>query len=148
MEGLRKDKLERLFEDQAKLNDNIMAKRVGISNFTDKCFMEHQSGEPLMATSLVNTWLRNFSQALKDEVRELDEELPWKWWSKDPLDMQNIRVEIVDQLHFVISLALTAGMGAEDVFRIYQQKNKVNLARLQNGYSKATKDESDNKGIK
>jgi dimeric dUTPase (all-alpha-NTP-PPase superfamily) len=77
----------------------------------------------------------------------LKDELLWKWWSKDHLDMQNIRVEIVDQLHFWLSLALTAGLDAQKVFDLYVQKNKVNIDRQNAGYSKATKDEADTKGI-
>jgi len=61
--------------------------------------------------------------------------------------MQNIRVEIVDQLHFWISLALTAGMDAEKVFDIYCQKNKVNIDRQNNDYSKKNKNEADNLSI-
>jgi hypothetical protein len=53
----------------------------------------------------------------------------------------------VDQLHFWISLAMTAGMDAADVFRIYEQKNHVNLQRQEQGYSKANKDEADNQHI-
>ena len=79
--------------------------------------------------------------------RELGEELLWKWWSKDSLSMQNIRVEIVDQLHFWVSLALTAGMDANKVFDIYSQKNQVNIDRQNKDYSKSNKNENDNLNI-
>ena len=39
-------------------------------------------------------------KAMKEELCELDDELLWKWWSKDKIDMQNIRVELIDILHF------------------------------------------------
>ena len=97
--------------------------------------------------SLSNKWLGNYLTALNDESRELKDELLWKWWSKDNLDMQNIRVEIVDQLHFWMSLAMSAGLDAEDVYLLYEQKNKINLQRQNNEYSKKNKDESDNRGI-
>jgi dimeric dUTPase (all-alpha-NTP-PPase superfamily) len=95
----------------------------------------------------VNEWLGKYLTALDDESRELREELLWKWWSKDHLDLQNIRVEIVDQLHFWISLALTAGMSASDVFDTYLQKNAINHARQEQGYSRANKNEGDNQSI-
>lgn len=96
----------------------------------------------------VNTWLNKFLTALDDESRELREELLWKWWSKDKLDMQNIKVELIDILHFWISLCQVAGMTADDVASIYKQKYEVNIARQMQAYSKLNKDEADNKGIK
>lgn len=145
------DKLEKMFQMQSDLNDRIFAKKD----------IRDSAGNPLTMAFLnaegkyinngpnteVNEWLVKFQQALDDESRELKEELLWKWWSKDFLDMQNIRIEIIDQLHFWLSLALTAGMSAEDVYRIYMQKNEVNLNRQASDYSKENKNEADNKGI-
>ena len=96
---------------------------------------------------LPNQWLRNYLRALRSEADELDQELLWKWWSKDRIDMQNIRVEIVDLMHFLTSLALAAGVSADDFHRLYTAKHRVNQDRQDKGYSKDTKDEQDNKGI-
>jgi hypothetical protein len=46
-----------------------------------------------------------------------------------------------------MSLAMTAGLDAEGVFRIYMQKNAVNHARQENDYSKSNKNEAENKAI-
>ena len=146
------DKLEQLFALQKELNDRIFAKKDIRDNdgqvLTMATLMAEARRENLGPNTKVNEWLGKYQQALDDEGRELREELLWKWWSKDFLDMQNIRVEIVDQLHFWISLALTAGMDAETVFSLYMQKNAVNHQRQQNDYSKATKTEGDNQGLK
>ena len=146
------DKLEQLFALQTELNDRIFAKkdlrdRDGRTLTTDAVQREARSGQPLGPNTLVNEWLGKFLTALDDESRELREELLWKWWSKDHLDLQNIRVEIVDQLHFWISLALTSGMSASDVFDVYMQKNAVNHARQEKDYSRANKDEAENRAI-
>lgn len=146
------DKLEEIFRMQALLNDYVFSKkdirdREGRTLTMQTLFAQGSSGQPLGPNTEVNQWLGNYLTALDDESRELREELLWKWWSKDHLDMQNIRVEIVDQLHFWISLALVAGMDAEKVFDIYLQKNKVNLERQDNDYSKANKTEGDNRHI-
>lgn len=61
--------------------------------------------------------------------------------------MQNIRVEVIDLLHFWISLAMTSGMTADDVFRLYQQKSQINFERQRKGYSRATKDHDDNLSV-
>jgi dimeric dUTPase (all-alpha-NTP-PPase superfamily) len=146
------DKLERLFALQGELNDRIFAKKDIRDNegkvLTMAALMAEAAREDLGPNTKVNEWLGKYLAALEDESRELREELLWKWWSKDFLDMQNIRVEIIDQLHFWISLALTAGMDARTVFSIYMQKNAVNHQRQESGYSKATKTEEDNKSLK
>jgi dimeric dUTPase (all-alpha-NTP-PPase superfamily) len=145
------DKLEQLFALQSELNDRIFAKkdiRDGEGKtLTMATLMAEAQSASIGPNTKVNEWLGKYQQALDDEGRELKEELLWKWWSKDHLDMQNIRVEIIDQLHFWMSLALTAGMDADTVFKIYMQKNAVNHARQENDYSKATKNEADNKTV-
>jgi dimeric dUTPase (all-alpha-NTP-PPase superfamily) len=146
------DKLEEIFRMQTLLNDRVFKKQNlkscdGSDLTMQKLIEQGNSPEPIGPNTDVNRWLRNYLDALDDESRELREELLWKWWSKDKLDMQNIRVEIVDQLHFWMSLAMTAGMGADDVYQIYLQKNKINLERQESGYSKASKNEADNRSI-
>lgn len=146
------DKLDTLFSMQAELNDRIFAKKAirdGDGNTLTMATLMLEAKKPeLGPNTKVNEWLGKYLQAMDDESRELKEELLWKWWSKDHLDMQNIRVEIVDQLHFWISLALTAGMDAESVFKVYMQKNAVNHQRQENEYSKANKTEADNQALK
>jgi len=91
--------------------------------------------------------LVNYSKAMKEELYELDDELLWKWWSKDKIDMQNIRVELIDILHFLISAMMCAGLTADKVFDIYQQKHAVNIKRQNSDYNKKTKTEDDNREI-
>lgn len=146
------DKLDKLFALQTELNDRIFAKKDirdrDAKTLTMETLMaEARSQNPLGPNTLVNEWLGKYLTALDDEGRELRDELLWKWWSKDALDMQNIRVEIVDQLHFWISLALTAGLSAEDVFQAYIRKNTVNHQRQDKEYSKENKDEADSRGV-
>ncbi len=146
------DKLDELVNMQSKLNDNIFAKkdirdRDG-NILTVKKLQEEANKENIGPNTEVNEWLRKYLDALDDESRELREELLWKWWSKDHLNMQNIKVEIIDQLHFWLSLALTAGLDSQKIYDIYMQKNEINFKRQESGYSKNTKTESDNQGIK
>jgi dimeric dUTPase (all-alpha-NTP-PPase superfamily) len=145
------DKLDQLFSLQLELNDRIFAKKDIRDNegkvLTMAALMAEAKREALGPNTKVNEWLGKYLQALDDESRELKEELLWKWWSKDHLDMQNIRVEIIDQLHFWMSLAMTAGLDAEAVFRIYMQQNADNHARQENDYSKSNKNEAENRAI-
>ncbi|MCY3021262.1 MAG: dUTPase [Planctomycetota bacterium] len=146
-----RDKLRDIFTLQGELNDGIFKKQ-GIRGPDGKVLtmaairkaLERGESGP---NGLPNLWLRNYLRALQSEAAELDQELLWKWWSKDRIDLQNIRVEIVDLMHFLTSLALAAGLSADDFHRLYTAKHRVNQERQQKGYSKKTKDENDNKGI-
>jgi len=92
------------------------------------------------------TWILNYARALGQELAELVDSVPWKWWAGyQRFDKQNAKVEIVDIFHFLISIAQTVGLTADDVFSAYMKKNQVNFARQDSGYT--VKDESDNKDI-
>ncbi|MFH0879432.1 MAG: dUTPase [Lentisphaerota bacterium] len=91
-------------------------------------------------------WILNYCRAMSQELAELTDSVPWKWWAKyQKFDKQNARVEIVDLFHFLISLAQVLGMSAEDLYTTYLQKHKVNHQRQDSGYH--AKDESDNQHI-
>jgi predicted HAD superfamily Cof-like phosphohydrolase len=61
--------------------------------------------------------------------------------------MQNIKVELIDILHFLVSAMMCAGLDADKVYDIYKQKHAVNLKRQDSDYKIATKTEEDNKTI-
>lgn len=91
-------------------------------------------------------WVLNYCRAMSQELAELTDSVPWKWWAKyQKFDAQNARVEVVDLFHFLISLAQVLGMSADDVFNAYVKKNQVNLQRQDSGYT--VKNEGDSKHI-
>ena len=122
------DQLRELFRMQKALNERIGAKT---NEFNDEQKTE---------------WVLNYCRAMSQELAELTDSVPWKWWAKyQKLDEQNARVEVVDLFHFLISLAQTLGMSADDVFEAYVKKNEVNFKRQESGYTK--KDENDSRHI-
>ncbi len=122
------DKLQGIFEMQKALN-----KRIGVD--TDAMNDDEKV-----------TWTLNYCRALSQELAELTDSVPWKWWAKyQTFDQQNARVEVVDLFHFLISLAQVLGMSADDVYAAYVKKNKVNHERQESGY--LVKDHADNKHI-
>ena len=91
-------------------------------------------------------WVLNYCRAMTQELAELTDSVPWKWWAKyQTFDQQNARVEVVDLFHFLISIAEVLGMSADDVFDAYTKKHAVNVQRQQTGYSQ--KDEDDSRHI-
>jgi dimeric dUTPase (all-alpha-NTP-PPase superfamily) len=91
-------------------------------------------------------WILNYCRAMTQEIAELTDSVPWKWWARyQKFDEQNARVEVVDLFHFLISLAQVLGMSADDVFQAYCKKNEVNFKRQEDGYT--VKNEADSKHI-
>ena len=122
------DILKDMFEKQVELN-----RRIGV-NTTETPEAEQPQ------------WILNYCRAMSQELAELTDSVPWKWWAKyQTYNKQNARVEIVDLFHFLISLAQVAGLTAEDVHRLYLEKNKVNFERQDSGYK--VKQQGDDKHI-
>jgi dimeric dUTPase (all-alpha-NTP-PPase superfamily) len=122
------DKLEEIFKLQEELNSRIGVKTREMD--------EKQQAE----------WLLNYSRAMQQEMAELIDSVPWKWWAKyQEFDKQNAKVEVVDMFHFLVSMAQVLGMEASDIYEAYLKKNKVNHDRQQSGYVK--KDEDDSRHI-
>ncbi|MEM1058338.1 MAG: dUTPase [Verrucomicrobiota bacterium] len=121
----RADRLEELFRMQESLN-----LRIGVDL---RALSDEEKAK----------WVLNYTRAMTQEIAELTDSVPWKWWAKyQELDEQNARVEVVDLLHFLISLAQALGMSAEDVFDAYVKKNEVNFKRQETGYAEKDHDDS------
>jgi len=122
------DKMDEIFELQEKLNS-----RIGVN-------MNEMNDDDRAK------WILNYIRAMQQELAELTDSVPWKWWAKyQDFDKQNAKVEIVDLFHFLISLAQVMGMSADDVYEAYLKKNKVNHNRQDSGYEE--KDENDSRHI-
>ena len=119
------DQLRELFRMQKALNQ-----RIGVN--TDAMSDEEKT-----------RWILNYCRAMTQEIAELTDSVPWKWWAKyQKFDEQNARVEVVDLFHFLISAAQVLGMSADDVFQAYLKKNEVNFKRQESGYDKKDSDDS------
>jgi dimeric dUTPase (all-alpha-NTP-PPase superfamily) len=122
------DKLDTIFEMQDTLNQ-----RIGV--VTENLSEEEKT-----------KWVLNYTRAMQQEIAELIDSVPWKWWARyQEFDEQNAKVEIIDLFHFLISLAQVMGMTPDDVYNAYVKKNQVNHNRQESGYK--DKDESDSRHI-
>ncbi len=122
------DKLDNIFEQQKELNN-----RIGVNTDT-------------MSEDDKARWVLNYTRAMQQEIAELIDSVPWKWWAKyQEFDEQNAKVEVVDLFHFLISIAQVLGMSPDDLYQAYVKKNKVNHNRQEGGY--AEKDEADSRHI-
>lgn len=113
---MTEDRLERIFELQAMLNEDIVRKRNLDFSY--------------------EVWMQKNILAAMDELTELLNELNYKWWKNPkPIDGEAVREELVDVLHFLISMCIRSGMTAEDLYAGYIKKNQENFDR-QYGRSK------------
>ena len=146
------DMLRRIFAMQTELNDYVFNKsRLADDHggqLTMAAIFNAAGTDALKVNDLPNRWLANYARAMREELHELDADLLWKWWSKDEINLQNIRVELIDVLHFLVSAMICAGLTPEKVFDVYRQKHAVNLKRQDTGYSKGSKTEDDNRNIR
>jgi dimeric dUTPase (all-alpha-NTP-PPase superfamily) len=115
--------LKKIFEKQIELNKRINPK-----------LYEDIQNDP----ELKRQWFLNFELAMRQESAEAIDSLNWKWWKKDEEDWDNIKIELVDILHFWVSMCTIAGLSAEDVVDLYFKKNKLNHDRQNQGYKEGT----------
>ncbi len=110
------DKLDSIFKMQQALNDEICQKR-------------HLDG------ITPDEWQQKLTLAMLSELAEGLEATSFKWWkNKKDLGEDYLKEEIVDMLHFLVSMALRSGMDADELYSRYVDKNKENFDR-QHGLS-------------
>ncbi|MHB1125547.1 MAG: dUTPase [Bacillota bacterium] len=80
----------------------------------------------------MSTWVQKEVLAIVSELGELLGEVNFKWWKNPkPLDRGAIAEELIDILHFFVSICLKMGLSAEEVYETYLNKNKENFRRQQ-----------------
>ena len=112
--GSDADKLNKIFDLQAQLDGDIVERR-GL----DAASRENEC-----------EWMQRKTLAMLSELAELLDEVNFKWWKNPkPVDDDRVKSELVDILHFFVSMCLTAGMDADELYRRYLDKNKENFDR-------------------
>lgn len=105
------DKLENIFRYQQAF-DAELAERRGLSGIS------------------MEQWIQKETLAMLSELAELIDEVNFKWWKNEkPVNKDNVKEELVDILHFFVSMCLKTGMDANELHERYLNKNKENFAR-------------------
>ncbi len=102
------DKLETIFAMQQAFDDDL-ARRRGLGDIPP------------------DVWIQRETLAMLSELAELLDEVNFKWW-KDakPVDERRVKEELVDILHFFVSMCLKMGMTPQELYDMYLEKNKEN----------------------
>ena len=107
------DKLEDIFEKQRAFNESIKESR-NLQGITR------------------DEWLQKQTIAMLSEMAEVLNEINFKWWKNEKqVNEDALKEELIDVLHFFISMCLTAGMDAQELYQRYLTKNAVNFDRQQ-----------------
>ena len=105
------DKLDKIFALQQSFQEELIEKR-------------HLGG------ITPEEWIQKQTLAMISELAELLDEVNFKWWKNPkPVDSAALKEELVDILHFFVSMCLSAGMDAGELYEIYIEKNKENILR-------------------
>jgi dimeric dUTPase (all-alpha-NTP-PPase superfamily) len=104
------DKLDMIFQLQRSLDDDIAERR-------DLSYSKE-------------VWMQKEVLAMISELSEVLDEVNFKWWKNPkPVDDAALKGELVDVLHFFVSMCLKSGMDAEELFGLYRAKNQENFDR-------------------
>ena len=108
---MQTDKLEHIFALQAAFDDALQQSR-GLGDITRE------------------QWIQRETLAMISELAELIDEVNFKWWKNPkPVSEAAVKGELVDILHFLVSMCLKMGMTAEELHALYTQKNRENFHR-------------------
>ncbi|MBQ2661625.1 MAG: dUTPase [Clostridia bacterium] len=107
----KKDKLDIIFDMQKSLDDDIVNRR-GLHGITRE------------------EWVQKEILAIISELSEILDEVNFKWW-KNPKEVNDraLKEEMIDVLHFFVSMCSKAGMTSDELFELYKEKNKENFDR-------------------
>lgn len=135
-------KLQATFNERVGLNTDAFfnAFSDNPSSNIDQEFAEIRAGK----------WIDDMLKAMSSEIEELRNCTYWKHWCQEAQSGQRYRVkdveaarrEVIDILHFWISLAQILGMTPEMVCEMYSAKLAKNLRRQDDGYSVEVKDKA------
>ena len=139
------DLLQTIFAKQYELNKRILKERHG-QDYEKLC---DQSNMDESTVRQRIEWLLNYNRAQLHESFEMEDSLPWKWWKDMELgeiDWENIRVELIDELHFWVSKCQLVGLDPQKMAELYLKKNKLNQVRQDKGYG-STYQKYDENGV-
>ena len=109
------DKLETIFMMQQALNDDIVRIR-HLENVTP------------------DEWHQKLTLAMISEMAEALDGTDWKWWkNKKDLGEDYLKEEIVDMLHFLVSMSLRSGMDADELFEETSLSAEEIAAKMEKG---------------
>ena len=145
--------LQEIFEHQLELQKEVLKKTTsencviplpfGISSYVPSinCREPHlglTEGQIISSDDIrvKEFFTKEYLIAMEDEIAELRSWINWKTWKKDrkEVNVEEVKYEIIDLLHFWVNLCLIWGLTPEEVYQYYVNKKKQNIKRQNSGY--------------
>lgn len=119
------DRLGQILEMQEKLNTSVIRK-LQMNHYNDIGVYSDKTDNYIR-----REWVDKFASALQAEVCEVREASLSNtcWWKIKTKGMDGVKEEIADCIFFTLSMALAAGMTAEDIYTFYKTKYEYNMIR-------------------
>ena len=130
------DRLEEMFVMQNNLNKKIANERgiLWIENnhgVSDGVYSADGLGEVDISKGI-----NSLVAAMHSELEEVKNEVTWKWWAnRKDIDRENLKEELIDVWHFLMTAFLLINCNPEEMYQAYINKNRENIDR-QNGNTK------------
>lgn len=118
------DKLDKMFEVQ-----NVLQERLGT---WDK--IENESDKQQFINQMILAIIEEAIETLKKSPYKNPDFVKFGWKKTQVWDEKMFKMEIIDLWHFLMNLCIVVGMGPEEFFKVYCDKNKENHERQDNGY--------------
>jgi dimeric dUTPase (all-alpha-NTP-PPase superfamily) len=119
------DKLKKIYDHQKELQESL-----GV--------YEKISGSEQLKQQYINQMLLACHEEVTEIMRETayknPDFVPFGWKKGQQFNEENFKEEIIDLIHFVMSLAIVSGMDSDEIFDRYIKKNKKNHKRQEDGY--------------
>lgn len=136
--------LEKFFTLQNMLNEYVGLNSQYFENKFSSCAGQQDED----ALQLSGQWIDDLLKAMSNEIEELRNCTYWKHWCSEAQegrryavkDVDAARGEVIDMLHFWISLAQVTGLTPEMIEQRYRAKLAKNIKRQVDGYSIEQKD--------
>ena len=103
-------------------------------NRQEELFQEIKGKRPIYKEMTTNQFLVLFCDAIIDEASEIKDHLNWKPWKNDKIiDMEEVKEESIDLLHFLLDIFNKLEMNSYEVVERYNTKHQENIDRQIDG---------------
>jgi len=119
------DKLDEMFKHQYSLQEKLG----NIKKFNESLSMKQQ-----FINQMILAVHEEGVEIMKETAYKNPDYVPFGWKKGQGFNNDNFKKEIIDLQHFVLNLAIIAGMDSSEFSDLYLNKNKENFMRQDDGY--------------
>lgn len=93
------------------------------TSFIDHLLLQQELNSIIDPNWYKNLTLQDFSRAIRAELYEAIDSIPWQWWKKTEFDFYNFKIELIDTYHFILSAIILES-------NIFKNKNVLDSLQM------------------